>query len=244
MAASTRITIATAGWTLTRESAPRFPADGAHLARYARVLGGVEINSSFYRGHAPSTYRKWASATPVDFRFAIKLPGRITHELGLRGARVALQTFYEEIAGLGRKRGPVLVQLPKSHVFQRRVADRFLGQLRDLDSGPVVVEPRHSSWFSSSADRLLIDHRAARAAADPIGCPGAGLPGGWPRLVYYRLHGSPRMYWSRYTAEYIDALASSLADHARSGARVWCVFDNTAWGGAILNALELKDALS
>jgi uncharacterized protein YecE (DUF72 family) len=244
MAASTRITIATAGWTVTREAAPRFPDEGTHLARYARVLGGVEINSSFYRSHAPATYRKWADATPGGFRFAVKLPGLITHELGLRGARGALQSFYEEIAGLGRKRGPVLVQLPKSHVFERRVTDRFLGRLRSLDAGPVVVEPRHASWFAAAADRVLMNHHVARAAADPICCPGAGLPGGWPRLVYYRLHGTPRMYWSRYAPEYIAALAADLDAHARTGAQVWCVFDNTAWGGAILNALELEGVLT
>ena len=94
MAASTRITIATAGWTVTREAAPRFPGDGTHLSRYARVLGGVEINSSFYRSHAVTTYRKWADSTPREFRFAVKLPGLITHELGLRGARAALQSLY------------------------------------------------------------------------------------------------------------------------------------------------------
>ena len=243
MAAPTRITIATAGWTVTREAAPRLPTEGTHLARYAGGFEGVEINSSFYRSHAASTYRKWAAATPARFRFAVKLPQRITHELALRGARGPLEQFFAEIAGLGRKRGPVLVQLPKSHVLDRRVVDRFLQCLRDLDDGPVVVEPRHASWFTAAADRVLMKHRVSRAAADPICCPGAGLPGGWPRVVYYRLHGTPRMYWSRYTPEYIAALATTLTFHARHGARVWGVFDNTAWGGAILNALELRDTL-
>ena len=243
MATPPRITIATAGWTVTREAAPRLPAEGTHLARYAGVFGGVEINSSFYRSHSASTYRKWAAATPAGFRFAIKLPQRITHELALRGARGLLTQFFEEIGGLGRKRGPVLVQLPKSHVLDGRVVDRFLSCLREIDNGPVVVEPRHPSWFTERADQLLMKHRVSRAAADPICCPGAGLPGGWTRLVYYRLHGTPRMYWSRYTEDYIAALSTALACHARGGPRVWCVFDNTAWGGAILNALELTDLL-
>ena len=244
MATPSRITIATAGWTVTREAAPRLPVEGTHLMRYAGVFGGVEINSSFYRAHSAPTYRKWAAATPSGFRFAVKLPQQITHDLALRGARAPVARFLEEIAGLGRKRGPVLVQLPKSHILDRRSADRFLHCLRELDDGPVVIEPRHVSWFTERADRLLTKHRVSRAAADPICCPGAGLPGGWPGLVYYRLHGTPRMYWSRYTPDYIAALAATLGCHARTGARVWCVFDNTAWGGAILNALELTDAIS
>ena len=238
------ITIATAGWTVTREAAPRFPGDGTHLARYACELGGVEINSSFYRPHTTAVYAKWAASTPPAFRFAVKMPGAITHELALRGAGRRLEQFLSEVRGLGRKRGPLLVQLPKSQAFDRRVADRFFGLLRDMDRGPVVCEPRHPEWFGDVANRILTAHRIARAAADPIACPGAGLPGGWPRLVYYRLHGTPRMYWSRYTPEYIDALAETLTNHCRHASQVWCAFDNTAWGGAILNALELKDALA
>ena len=236
----TRLTIATAGWTVTRESARGFPPDGTHLSRYARVLNGVEINSSFYRSHAPETYLKWANATPDDFRFAVKMPGEITHELALRATRAPLQRFYADIVGLERKRGPVLVQLPASHAFDRRVADRFFACLREIDRGAVVLEPRHASWFTPAADTVLARHRVSRAAADPICCPGAGLPGGWPRLVYYRLHGTPRMYWSRYTPEYLEGLFDTLAAHARVTRQVWCVFDNTAWGGAILNALELN----
>ena len=236
-----RVTIATAGWTVTRDAAPRFPPQGTHLSRYAQVFSGVEINSSFYRPHAAGTYQKWAECTPDAFRFAIKMPGAITHEQALRGSRAALRRFYEEISGLGRKRGPVLVQLPASHIFDRRVAGRFLACLRDIDRGSVVIEPRHASWFTVAADRLLSNYRVARAAADPICCPGAGLPGGWTGLVYYRLHGTPRMYWSRYTSEYLEALLETLLGHARTTSHVWCVFDNTAWGGAILNAVELED---
>jgi len=33
--------------------------------------------------------------------------------------------------------------------------------------------------------------------------PGTRTPGGWHGIVYYRLHGSPRTYWSRYDADYI-----------------------------------------
>jgi uncharacterized protein YecE (DUF72 family) len=48
--------IGTAGWAIRRERQDRFPGDGSHLARYARVFNAVEINSSFYRPHRVSTY--------------------------------------------------------------------------------------------------------------------------------------------------------------------------------------------
>ena len=88
-------------------------------------------------------------------------------------------------------------------------------------------------------DALLAAHRVARVAADPAKVPAAAEPGGWPGLVYYRLHGSPRIYYSDYDAAYLDALGDRLAAHRASGAATWCIFDNTALGAAAINALEV-----
>ena len=80
------IIIATAGWSIPRACAARFPGDGTHLQRYAGVLPGAEINTSFHRGIARETYAHWASQTPRSFRFAVKLPREITHDQRLRAA--------------------------------------------------------------------------------------------------------------------------------------------------------------
>jgi uncharacterized protein YecE (DUF72 family) len=83
----------------------------------------------------------------------------------------------------------------------------------------------------------------ARVAADPAVVPEATEADGWGGLVYYRLHGSPEMYYSAYSADYLDALALAVAQRARSAA-VWCVFDNTALGAATANALDLLGRLA
>ena len=232
------IYIGTAGWSIPRESADRVAGAGTHLQRYARVLRCAEINSSFHRPHAAQTYAKWAASTPRDFRFAVKLPRTITHDLKLGRARLPLERFLAESAGLGRKRGPLLVQLPPSLAFNPRVATRFFALMRERHDGLVVCEPRHPTWFAPAAESLLVRHRIARVAADPPPAAGAELPGGWQEVAYFRLHGSPRKYWSRYTDGYIEALARTLLPAAVS-AEVWCVFDNTASGSALANALDL-----
>ncbi len=79
--------------------------------------------------------------------------------------------------------------------------------------------------------------------ADPAKPPGAAEPGGWRGFVYYRLHGAPRTYWSNYAEDELREIASELAAHRAAGARVWCVFDNTAQGFAAANALALKKRL-
>lgn len=85
--------------------------------------------------------------------------------------------------------------------------------------------------------------RIGRVAADPARVAGGEAPAGWPGIAYYRLHGSPRTYYSSYDGEYLAALASRLAAHRAAGTRSWCVFDNTASGAAAGNALELMRLL-
>ena len=230
--------IGTAGWSIPRQVAPHFPGEGTHLHRYARVLHCVEINSSFHRPHAAATYARWAASAPAEFRFSVKIPRAITHEGALRAARPLIDRFLEESAGLGDKRGPLLLQLPPSLAFDRRVAGRFLDLLRSRFGGPLVCEPRHPTWFGAAAEGLLVRHDVARVAADPAPAPGAERPGGWSGLVYYRLHGTPRKYWSRYEPNTLARLADDLSQ-AAAHVDVWCLFDNTASGAALENAWNL-----
>ena len=97
------IRIGTAGWSIPRAAAFRFDSAGTHLERYSRLLRCAEINSSFYRPHAAGTYAKWRDRTPPDFRFAVKMPRTITHELRLQDAREPLVTFLAQTDGLAEK---------------------------------------------------------------------------------------------------------------------------------------------
>lgn len=232
--------IATAGWSLPRAQWPHFPAEGSHLARYAQVFGATEINSSFYRPHQAATYARWGEATPPSFRVAVKLPKAITHEARLVGTEPLLDGFLAQCAGLGARLGPLLVQLPPSLAWDAAVAGRFLGALHERFGGDVALEPRHASWFTPEADAQLASLHVARVLADPVLHAAGAWPGGWPALTYLRLHGSPRTYWSAYSAGTLEALARRIALAQAGGQRVWCVFDNTASGAATADALALR----
>ncbi len=244
------VRIGTAGWSIPRAAARDFAGDGSHLARYARVLGCAEINTSFYRSHRPEVYARWAAQTPPDFRFAVKLPRAITHDRQLRGARATLAGFIDEVSGLGDRLGALLVQLPPSLAFEAKLVGNFFGVLRRQFDGPVVCEPRHASWFDPAADRSLVRWRIGRVAADPARWPSAALPGGWlgpagdgvGAVLYHRWHGSPRMYWSAYGDAWLQARAAELVRWPH-GADCWCIFDNTAAGAAASDALRLRARL-
>jgi len=238
------IRIGIAGWSIRREHVDRFDLEGSHLQRYARRFNAVEINSCFYRPHRRTTYERWAGSVPEDFRFAVKLPKAITHEARLVDAIPALDTFLMEVSGLGSRLGPILVQLPPSFAFDFAVIDRFLTELRARFGGEVVIEPRHETWFNSAADDLLIAHSVARVAADPPRGSLSDVPGGYQGIVYYRLHGSPRIYYSAYDASYLDQIAIALRDQTDRGIPTWCIFDNTALGAATTDALTVQDRLA
>jgi uncharacterized protein YecE (DUF72 family) len=61
-------------------------------------------------------------------------------------------------------------------------------------------------------------------------------------VVYCRLHGAPRTYWSSYSATDIRLWADRIAA-VPAGAETWCIFDNTASGAATGNALDLMATL-
>jgi uncharacterized protein YecE (DUF72 family) len=238
--ATATIRIGTAAWSIPKEHAASFPVAGSHLERYGAVLNAVEINSSFYRPHRRATYERWAGSVPEDFRFAVKVPKAITHERRLKDVGDLLDQFLSEAGGLGAKLGPLLVQLPPSLSFQPGVADTFLSELRSRIEGSIVCEPRHASWFTPEVEALLDELWIARVAADPATIPGADQPGGWLGLSYHRLHGSPRIYYSAYSGEYLAAIAEVLARDAAAGVETWCIFDNTAAFAATADALTTR----
>ena len=234
--------VGVAGWSIRKEQSHLFAAEGTHLQRYASRFDAVEINSSFYQSHKRDTYERWAKSVPARFRFAVKMPKSLTHDDCLEETGAPLAQFVEEIGGLGRKLGCVLVQLPPGLAYDPRTVETFFARLRARYRGPVVCEPRHRTWFTGAADARLAAHGVGRVGADPKCADAGDEPGASTRVAYFRLHGSPVMYHSSYDAEYLDRLAARIAMFNKT--TVWCIFDNTARGAASLNAIDLLARLS
>lgn len=223
--------IATAAWSIPKSVAAAFPEEGSGLTRYASVFDGVEVNSTFYRRHKTSTFERWAGTTPEGFRFAVKIPKEITHERAMKDIRQPFEIFLQDISALDDKRGPLLCQLPPSLRFDLETFDAAFDTMRNLDQGSIVLEVRHKSWASEQAIALLQRYSIDRVLADPALV--------WPASdfrqppCYVRLHGKPKVYYSSYSDAEIDAFSKLL------GPDSWCVFDNTASGAAIENALTM-----
>lgn len=135
------------------------------LPFYARVFDTVEVNTTFYAVPSVSTVESWYRRTPPGFRFALKLPRAISHDLFLDpdASATPLQEFLDVTEHLGEKRGPLLVQLPPS--FTRTPANRralagFLDMLAGTDVR-VAVELRSDTWLEAAVEEELRDRGVA-----------------------------------------------------------------------------------
>ena len=127
----------------------------AMLAWYAERLPSVEINNSFYPMPKTEVLERWAQATPEDFALAIKASKRITHSARLVADASAepVAFLYKNLAALGAKRGPVLIQLPP---FLKQDSTRLQDFLLLLPEGHrAVFEFHHGSRFDGEAYALL-----------------------------------------------------------------------------------------
>ena len=233
-----------AGWSLASKDARSFPGEGTHLERYARVFPCVEINSSFYRPHQQKTYLRWAASVPAAFRFSVKMPQTITHELRLRKAEKPLLTFLTEVSGLGARLGCILIQLPPGLALDVRTARSFFSLLRKHTQLPVACEPRHATWFTPKGAAVLSEAGVSCVWAHPSPVAGVEPPEGDPAMLYIRLHGSPQVYYSAYDDAFIKGVALRMRQAQEAGKVAWCIFDNTARGEAVPNALTLLSQLN
>lgn len=131
----------------------------AMLAHYATRLPIVEINNTFYRMPKASAVQGWRSQVPDSFRFAIKVPQRISHFKRLRDCGEELEVLLTALADLGATLGSLLVQLPPHARCDAAALEAFLHELPATSR--VAFEFRHGSWLVPAVFDLLKAHNAA-----------------------------------------------------------------------------------
>ena len=153
-----RLLAGASGYSFKEWKGPFYPSDmkaDAMLAFYSARLPTVEINNTFYRMPRKEVLENWARTAPASFRFAIKAPRRITHFAQLKpdSAADSVAFLYQALGALGKKRGPVLFQLPP---FLKKDLPRLRDFLQLLPGGHAAAfEFRNESWFSDDVYEAL-----------------------------------------------------------------------------------------
>jgi uncharacterized protein YecE (DUF72 family) len=162
-----RVVAGTSGFSYPAWRGRFYPADlpaSKMLDFYARTLGTVEINNTFYRQPTAALLEAWAGETPPTFRFALKAPQRITHQLRLKDASEPALAFCNVARRLGRRLGPLLFQLPP---YLRFDAARLRDFLAVLPAGlEYAFEFRSEGWLNDETYGLLARRRVALCVAD------------------------------------------------------------------------------
>jgi len=127
------IRVGTMGWSYPFWVGSFYPKGlppGGFLREYARHFTTVEVDSTFYRIPYDSVIRGWDEGTPDGFVFAAKFPRKISYDKRLQNVGGEAALFVERMEGLGKKLGPLLLQLPSDFGANEKAAlEGFLDAL-------------------------------------------------------------------------------------------------------------------
>lgn len=238
------IHVGTSGWSYDHWEDVLYPPDTPpwqRLGLYTSRFQTVELNASFYRWPANSTFASWRRRLPDGFLLSVKASRGLTHAKRL----YAPETWVDRIAAcwheLRDRRAVVLVQLAPGHARDDARLDYFLSRVPAWMR--VAVEFRHPSWHDDAVFAILERHQAAYCVMS-----GANLPcvlRTTAPFVYVRLHGPDHghLYGGSYSDRDLGWWADRIREWDGGGQDVYAYFNNDGGGNAVRNAERLRALL-
>jgi uncharacterized protein YecE (DUF72 family) len=207
------------------------------LERYTESFDCVEVNNAFYRLPERSTFEKWCEQVPEGFTVAVKVSRYLTHIKRLKEPEEPVARLVDRAAGLGKRLGPYLLQLPPNLKVDVERLDACLSAFPG--DARVAVEPRHETWWIDEVRDVLTKHKATLCWADRRSHPITPL---WTTADwgYLRLHEGAAEPWPSYGDQALSSWVERLSDAWPSG-EVFVFFNNDQNGAAVRNALRLKE---
>jgi uncharacterized protein YecE (DUF72 family) len=233
--------IGTSGWSYDHWTGVLYPPGTPardRLALYVAQFDTVELNASFYRWPAETTFASWRRRLPNGFHMSVKAPRGLTHAKRLYEPEVWVDRISSGWHELADRRGVFLVQLGPAQVRDDARLDYFLSRLPEWMR--VAVEFRHPSWHVDPVLDLLRRHEAAYCVIS-----GAALPcrlAATADFVYVRLHGpdAHQLYAGSYSDQDLHWWAERIAEWREGGRDVYAYFNNDGGGHAVRNAQRLR----
>lgn len=234
--------VGTSGWSFNNWRGIFYPEtlpQSEWLKFYSNFFNCVEVNSTFYRSFAQSTYKKWAKSVPDDFIFILKAPKEITHNKRLISVKQDIFSFLESVQPLESKLGLVLLQFPPSFKIEYYSFMEALQTFKEKVN--VAIELRNIFAFAQDTLEILINHNCTIVNADSPKVKLSHLL--TSQTMYYRLHGKPELHKSSYSnsdlqeiVDVIFALKSRIKD-------AYIIFNNGLIGNSIYNGIEIQKKL-
>lgn len=203
---------------------------------YCEHFDTLELNVTFYRFPQLSFLESWYKRSPNTFKFAVKAPRAITHYKKFSETDKMLSDFYHTIReGLGKKLGCVLFQLPPNSKYTEERLEKIIGSLDT--SFKNVLEFRHASWWNQEVYNKLSKSKISFCGMSHPSLPDETLQN--TKILYYRFHGVPELYKSRYDAGVLQRFADDVESSGKTR-ESYIYFNNDIGGSAIANAGEMQ----
>jgi uncharacterized protein YecE (DUF72 family) len=200
-----------------------------YLAEYARKFDSVEIDQWFWSLPEAATAAQYATVTPDDFRFTIKLPNALslTHAYRTKGDTelrpnpqfLSVELYRdvcERLAPLRDKTGMLMLQFEYLNKQKMPSQEAFLDALgafvdavpRDM---PLAVEPRNPRWLDERYFSFLAEKGLAHVFLQGYYMP--PIQEAWERhghllkgAAVVRLHGPDREGMEKASGESWDRI--------------------------------------
>ena len=248
------------GWAYSDWNGVFYPRGmSGSLSYYGRFFNSVEVNVTFYRQVADDTIIRWIRTAEKlsRFRFSIKAPGTITHDLLLRDVKSAVAEMVKfsdstlKPLSQAHLSGALLVQLPP--FFKESHAENLdvLLSVVEIHGFRGVLEFRNESLANNPAIRKIYNKTGYTPANTDS--PAARLENYADcghGISYFRFHGRNAESWfSRgqdpsaryrytYSLEELRQLSSFVKKSMDLGDEVFVYFNNHPAGNAPRNAMD------
>ena len=207
------IRVGIGGWNYAPWRNNFYPGDLAQkleLHYASRQVTAIEVNATYYRTQAPSSFARWHDESPDDFVFSLKASRFATNRRVLAEAGESIDRFLNSgIAELGGKLGPIVWQFAPTKRFEDVDFEAFLQLLPGEFSGVAlrhVLEVRHESFMCQEFIALARKHRTATVYTDSPKFPSFADRTGEP--VYARLMNANSRFAAGYAPKDLDRWAT------------------------------------
>jgi len=204
------------------------------LPFYARRFTTVEAHSTYRRLPSPAALERWCGQVPPHFHFAPKAHLGITHRRDLDGVENRIGAFFDAVAGLDSRLGPVLFSVPHQVPDLTRL-DHLLAGLPTVSRPPVAFE-LGPAWVTSEVIARLEAHETTLALVDADGRAAPDLVVG--PFTYVRLRRS------RYSRAELDNWADRLSQATADGRPAYAFFKHDERGDGPRYARRMMARLS
>jgi uncharacterized protein YecE (DUF72 family) len=170
--------LGTIGFSYKEWVGPFYPAGMSqreYLPYYSKFFHSVEVDTTFHSSPRLETVESWYATSPPEFKFTLKTPRTITHDLGLKNVQGLMNEFTDILFPLKEKLGPILIQLPPSFTQENL---KLLGDFLDTltPSYRYAVEFRHPSWYNEKTTQLLSERQICWVSIDFPNVPKKIIP--------------------------------------------------------------------